>query len=813
MKPPQPIMLIYTSTTFLSAINLEPDGGFVRIVSSAPKAGTRAEAGGHLSPTSHNAKPAKLTERGRRRVTTVIILSILVLLLLLSLLAQSGFNPEPFLMPDTSGQTLTLYALTSLNFLAFVTVSFVLMRQVLKLVQERRAGRLGSKFKARMVSYAIGLSLLPALLLFFFAFGLLNRSIDRWFGEPARQINNDAKALEENYFSKEEAELGVIVRAVARSLPLVSTGLSSRADIRKGLRQEINEYNLALARLSVDAERLMVPNDNSQLRELEPALQLAERSAGLEPHTTRYKSEASNAIFFIASVRLSASPSDKRVLTVVREFPPELSRLAASIDAQHQSFHNLAGKIKRIKTIYVLLLGAVTLLLIFAAVWLALYVARGITVPIQLLAEATDRVARGDFSHPVEALAQDELAALVRSFNQMAAQLAENRERLEHAAEDLKTINEALDNRRRYIETVLESLSTGVISTDEKTAITTINRAALQMLDLDPKPQVGTSIEQIINGKPGDDLALLCRRARRGAAAQTEIELPRPDGSALLTATTAIALTNAEGVLEGFVIVIEDLTDLIQAERAAAWGEMARRMAHEIKNPLTPIQLSAERIARNYNRELIAQGDGRFDRIVNEGTATIVREVATLQRMVEEFSLFARLPEARPIEASLNQVVRDAVSLYAERLQGIVLTCDLAAELPTLRLDPEQIKRVLVNLIDNAIESHHLDDASTTNGAKGAASIAPQRRIALETRYRKASEVVRLVVADTGHGIRPADRDKLFLPKFSTRDRGTGLGLAIVSHIIADHQGRIWVEENQPRGARFVIELPVSRNE
>jgi len=278
------------------------------------------------------------------------------------------------------------------------------------------------------------------------------------------------------------------------------------------------------------------------------------------------------------------------------------------------------------------------------------------------------------------------------------------------------------------------------------------------------------------------------------------------------TATTAIALRTSEGLVEGLVIVIEDLTDLIQAERAAAWGEVARRMAHEIKNPLTPIQLSAERIMRNYER-IAGKSEPRFDDVVREGTTTIVREVAALQRMVEEFSRFARLPEARPVEASLNDVVRDAVSLYDERLDGIRMDCRLSDDLPVLWLDTEQIKQVLVNLIDNAVEALSEEGNGDNNGSDPLREDASERSIILESEYLKASDSVRLIVADTGHGISRRDRDKLFLPKFSTRTRGTGLGLAIVSHIIADHKGRVWVEDNQPCGARFIIELPAGRGE
>src|SRR6185295_1983025 len=425
--------------------------------------------------------------------------------------------------------------------------------------------------------------------------------------------------------------------------------------------QEMSEYNLALVRVIAGSDRLTIENgDKPAEQDIQETLVAAEQHALADatPFTGSDDGDSPSVIYVIAGIRVATAAHQPRLLIIAREFPPELTTRVANINEQHTQFHNLKDKIKRIKTIYILQLSVVTLLLIFAASWLALYVARNITVPIQALAEATDRVAHGDFSHKVDVLADDELAVLVRSFNQMSAQLAENRERLERAAEDLRRTNLALDDRRRYIETVLESLSTGVISTNEAMGIATINAAALAILGLPDKPPIGTPIHRMIDGPQGEELAALCRRARRSDTAHAEIEFKHTDGSVMPTATTAIMLRSAEGQIEGWVVVIEDLTDLIQAERAAAWSEVARRMAHEIKNPLTPIQLSAQRILRNYTRNQRLQSETHFGEVIQEGTATIVREVAALQRMVEEFSRFARLPESRPVEASLNDVTR-----------------------------------------------------------------------------------------------------------------------------------------------------------
>jgi two-component system, NtrC family, nitrogen regulation sensor histidine kinase NtrY len=781
-----------------------------------------------LAKPDESTGKAKLSERGRRRLATVIVLSSLTGLLLLSLIAQGGFNLSPFLSPGTAGQTLLLYALSTLNFLAFITLFFVLLRNVLKLIRERRAGRLGSKFKARLVSYSIGLSLLPVLLLFFFAFGLLNRTVDRWLGEPTRQIVEDSHALETEYFEREELELTSLTRSIGDSLQLEDTPDYHGSDFASQVKQAMDDYGLALVRVVAPGQRVTFQTDGKDVAaDIDDTLDIGEHDIRDKGQPTFAGKDDGTIVYTIAAVRFSKADKEGPILMLAREFPR-----AVNIDAHYTKILDLRKRLKPIKDIYILMLALVTLLLIFAAVWLALHVARGITVPIQALAEATDRVAHGDFTHRVDVVAEDELAGLVDSFNQMAGQLEENREQLDLASEDLRRTNLALSDRGRYIETVLESLSTGVISTDDRSGIATINVAALKMLGLSEKPASGTPIDKIIDGLPGQELATLCRRARRAEKAHADIDFLRPDGSTLQAATTAIALRNSEGVVGGWVIVMEDLSDLILAERAAAWSEVARRMAHEIKNPLTPIQLSAERIMRNFKRGT----GGRFEDVVTEGTSTIVREVGTLQRMVEEFSRFARLPEATLIETPLNAVILDTVKLYAERLDGISIECNLSDELPLLNLDPEQMKRVLVNLIDNAIEAlttadnenqatvapndnggnterknaSGLNGKRASNGANHYSSSSSEARvIRIESIYVGSSETARIIISDNGHGINAADRDKLFLPKFSTRERGTGLGLAIVSHIVSDHKGRISVENNRPRGAKFIIDLPV----
>ncbi len=438
--------------------------------------------------------------------------------------------------------------------------------------------------------------------------------------------------------------------------------------------------------------------------------------------------------------------------------------------------------------------------------------ARGIATPIKALAEASKEIARGNLAHRVTTAADDELALLAESFNQMTAQLEENRSRIETGAAELRDKNLALRERRNYIETVLQSLSTGVVSVDEADCVTTLNASASRMLHLEDKPNGNQKLSDLIGSDDWIVVDRLLRRARRTghAAEQTQLE----GGSSgvagpLPVAMTATALHGSSGPGRGVVLVIEDLSELLAAQRAAAWSEVARRMAHEIKNPLTPIQLSAERIAKSYKRsrtngsgnnaETYARVDELADErrvaaVIDECTETISREVAGLKAMVDEFSRFARLPVARLEAANLNEVITQAVGLYEGRLDGVGLQMDLAPELPVAMLDAEQMRRVFVNLIDNALDA--------------LVEVKGEKRIAIKTSHDTERSLLLTEVSDTGQGIDPGDFRRLFQPYFSRRDSGTGLGLAIVQRIVLEHRGRIRAETNHPLGARFMIELP-----
>ncbi|HWS98897.1 MAG TPA: ATP-binding protein [Pyrinomonadaceae bacterium] len=740
----------------------------------------------------------KATESAPRRRTAPWLLGGLVLLLLFTLVALQALGLWTVVPPDTASDTLLIYALSSLNFAAFVVFSFIFIRNLLKLRRERKERQLGSKIKTRLLVSFISLSLLPITAMALFSYLFFNRTLEKWFSSLPEEIIRQAIEVERKAVLNQSREL-------RERAAMLAVTLDEREDYERALHNLIATGNLAAIEV-LGADGQILAHAETSLPEaaryeLEEMLALAR--AGGEDQRLRDGKD-----FDVAEVPLSG---DRRLLVA----PPRLagSTLADTITDSRSEYSKLVAKQRKVRLLGLSTLGLLTLMLLFAATWIAIHLARGIAKPIMSLAEASKEVARGNLSHRVTAIADDELALLADSFNQMTAQLEENRSKIEAGAAELRDKNLALEERRNYIETVLESLSTGVISLDEGDRVTTINAAAAGMLKLEAVPRADTPLTEIVTAEDHAVLERLLRRARRAGRAAEQTELGRASSNevaAIPVALTATALRSSSEGGRGVVLVIEDLSELLTAQRAAAWSEVARRMAHEIKNPLTPIQLSAERIARNFNRDGNGGGNGtsggggegarrereRVEKLVDECTATIAREVAGLKAMVDEFSRFARLPHARLEPADLNEVVSQAVALYEDRLEDARLDVRLGQRLPAVMLDGEQMRRVFVNLIDNALEA--------TAGLEG------ERRITIATGYDPSRGVVLAEVTDTGHGIPRADFGRLFQPNFSTRERGTGLGLAIVQRIVTDHSGRIRVAANHPRGAKFTIELPAA---
>jgi two-component system nitrogen regulation sensor histidine kinase NtrY len=428
----------------------------------------------------------------------------------------------------------------------------------------------------------------------------------------------------------------------------------------------------------------------------------------------------------------------------------------------------------------------VTLLILVGATWMGLYLAKRITRPVQLLAAAAREIGAGHLDHRVEPETVDEFGSLVEAFNSMAGELASSRRRLERSTITLEKKHVEVENRRRYMETILERIVTGVVSIDGAGRISTLNSAAMRLLGID-RTAIGQRATDALARADLEPLASLMRGAARsdGEPAGQELTIVR-DGREMQLAAVATTLQDEAGQSTGMVLVIDDVTPLIRAQKVAAWREIARRLAHEIKNPLTPIQLSADRLRRHFSSAPIPTRA-----LVDECTQTIAGEVESLKSLVDEFSQFARMPPPRTVPTDLNQLLTDTLRLYNGLFSDVRIECRFAESIPPVKIDPEQIRRVVINLVDNALEA--MD-------RKGL--------IVLETRHSAADVAARIVVADDGPGISPGDRDKLFMPYYSTKQRGSGLGLAIVRRIIAEHGGSIEVGDNQPHGTRFTIDLP-----
>ena len=743
-----------------------------------------------MNDNAENHTPEHRERIRRRRRALLWVLGITVLLLLAIIVSQQLWL-WTVVRPDTAADALVLYALSTLNFVAFFVFLFIFVRNLLKLRRERRERQLGSKVKTRLLVYFISISFLPITAMAVFSYLFLNRSLEKWFYVLPDEILQQATELRRETLSNQHQTL----RDTASLLVML-------------LNQQPVEQRQATIDQIVASGQLVgieiVANDGGVVLKSRADLPAddAEKLDQLFSEARTYRGPtganlADGREFDVIAVQLNQSES-----LIIAPQKRASTNLSDVVTGSERDYQDLVRKQRRVRLLGLSTLGLMTLILLFASSWIAIYLARGIATPIKALAEASNEVARGNLSHRVTTVADDELALLAESFNQMTTQLEENRSSIEAGAAELRDKNLALRERRNYIETILQSLTTGVVSLDENDCVTTSNAAASRMLGLAGKLDENPKLSALIASEDWNVVDRLLRRARRAGHATEQTQLEGGARGAIPVAITATALRDSVSPRRGVVLVIEDLSELLAAQRAAAWSEVARRMAHEIKNPLTPIQLSAERIAKSYAR-VAANGNGsangdsadekRVAAVISECTETISREVAGLKAMVDEFSRFARLPATRLESANLNDVISQAVGLYEERLEGVSIELRLAPDLPPAMLDVEQLKRVFVNLIDNAIE---------------ALFVTEEKRITISTSHDTERSLVCVEVADTGQGIEPGDFRRLFQPYFSKRHSGTGLGLAIVQQIILEHGGRIRAERNEPLGAKFLIELP-----
>jgi two-component system, NtrC family, nitrogen regulation sensor histidine kinase NtrY len=737
--------------------------------------------------------PNESPKYSRRKIWLILLLVLVPTLLFLGW-SQASLNLS-FLQPSSSAETILLWALAALIVVAFIIFALILIRILLKLYVERRQRKLGSKFKTKMVVAFLALSLVPVCFLFVFAYGLLNRTMDKWFGIPFDTVRRDATEIVKQLRLQSEERTILDAIQIADNPELAETlKAQDPGKIASVLMNQASDLGLVAA-LCFDRNGKLLARAGEPKPDPDEILQVfssqTTQAGANVPVLAGLRELDSTTLAGARPVALDGETLGSVV--AVTRLPIIITKVAEEIQQEAARYDELSRHQKALKRNALSILGLLTLLILFAATWLALFLSKQVTVPIQALAEGTHEVSSGNLGFQITARADDELGSLIASFNEMTRQLLESRRTIEKAANDLQNANRELEERGHTTQTILENISVGVASFDPQGQITQVNSTLERMLD-PQRVKEARKLADLFAPDEAREIARLFRRASRQGVVtrQTELEL----ASRRTVVTVTVSSIRARHGTVGFVMVIDDITDILQAQKASAWGEVAQRVAHEIKNPLTPIQLSAERIQRIAARDGNAAGNGEFITTILESARLIDREVATLKMLVDEFSRFARFPVSQPVPCSLNAVVAEALEVFGGRLEGVAIHCNLAPALPVVQADPEQMKRVVVNLVDNAAEA--LEQSAL-------------KEVWVQTNLDSEREVVELIVADSGPGISPEAKERLFFPHFSTKRRGTGLGLAIVSRIVTEHKGTIRAEENHPTGTKIIIELPLER--
>jgi two-component system nitrogen regulation sensor histidine kinase NtrY len=733
---------------------------------------------------------ARPDEQERRKRNLLIIAGILVLLTVATVFEVGIRAPQ---IPVASN--LVVFALFNLNLVVFLLLLVLLFRNLVKLSFEHRHNVIGARFKAKLVLTFLALALTPGILIFIIASNFITTSIEGWFKPQVERPLDQAMEVAQTYYQTLESTALRHARYVARVVE------------KNGLLAESEADNLA-AYLAEQRERLGVASITALdsrgevLRPKKRALPVPMPPSeanhehirqALSGHeiTTVHEQDNGDMIQAVVPVRGAPGKGTAGVLVVGIHVPHRLEARLRDIGQAFQEYKQLKLLKNPIKGIYILLFLLMTLIIVFSATWFGLYLARGITEPIQKLAEGTRAVAAGNLRYKVEVRADDEIGILVDSFNRMTGDLAASQSKLEETYRDLQAKHTEVEQRRHYTETVLETVATGVVSLDPAGHITTINGAAERMLGLPAARIQGKSAAQVFRSPEYAEIATLIQRMGRARDGMVDREVAlRRAGQAVALLASATALKTPDGAYMGMVLAFDDLTELLKAQRLAAWREVAQRIAHEIKNPLTPIQLSAQRL----RRRLGGDGSPEEKRLLEEATGTIIQEVDGLKHLVDEFSRFARMPALTLRATDLARLLEGVVVLYRDAHPALSIKAAFAPDLPPLDVDPDQIKRAVLNLVDNAVDA-----------------VGPTGEVTLETVWLPLASRVRIVVTDDGPGIAGEDKEKLFVPYFSTKTTGMGLGLSIVHQIVADHGGTIWVEDNPPHGSRFVIQLPAER--
>jgi len=741
---------------------------------------------------SKNSTATPTQNRPRRRAREWFALLLIVVLLVLIPQLETRLFDLTAQLPISN--SIIALALINLNILLVLLFLFLIFRNLFKLLLERRRGVPGAKLRSKLVGAFIGLSLVPTMLLFFVSAGFISSSIDNWFNTQVENALDESLEVAQTYYRNSEANALYYADQLSQRIQedkLLNDG--NLPLLKELIKSKQEEYNLGIVEVfsATHEELVRVANPKLPIIEITSATSDPVRE-GLQGIRFSQITPVGKAdlIRGIVPVKSNWNPKDIVGVVVVNYYVPyslinKMNEIATSVE-QYKTTKSIKGQIQQS---YVVVLLLIALIIIFLATWFGFHLARGITVPIQELAEATSRVASGDLDIQLETRSTDEIGTLVTAFNTMTTDLRQGRREVEAANLELQNSNLELDRRRNYMEIVLANVTAGVISVDRYGRLTTVNKSAENLLQFKAEQVVGNDFREVIPAAYMPQIMDLLKELFHSEKGTIRQQLTIPLGSEKYTLLVNMTtLRDEQGNFMGTVAVFDDLTQLFKAQRMAAWREVARRIAHEIKNPLTPIQLSAQRLRRRYLERFSAE-----DNVFDDCTQMISNQVDELKNLVNEFSNFARMPATKPTPNNLNEIINECLILYQEGHKNIRFERSLDIDLPISPLDREQIKRVIINLLENAV-----------------AAVYDKGTISVESIYNPELQIITLTIADDGIGIRDEDKPRLFEPYFSTKKTGTGLGLAIVSSIISDHNGYIRVRDNHPRGARFIVELPAT---
>ena len=748
-----------------------------------------------ISSSSHQTTQNEDQLKQKRKRTTYTIFGVIVALIA-STLVESYFL-EAEANTSIANNILILAVFNIIIILLFVLI-ILITRNLVKVYNERKSKIIGSKFQTKLIIAFLILALFPSILLFAVASKLFSFSIGNWFNLRTEQTLQYSMDIARDYYSEFEDRALSKTKNIEFFIKENSLYLRTyRKELNTLIQNKTAEYNLAgiiiyddnLKEIASKIDSTILPSTDKLSHE--NLIQKSIDGEGFsEIQTIQGKSlmvvvvpltEVVNTNMTIWGYILTITPSYKNSFGKVETIKNTYQ------DYKQQKFLQLP-----VSANYHITFLLITLLILFSAIWLGFYMARGITIPIQQLAEGTRRIADGDLNFRIGVRATDEIALLVDSFNTMTKELNESRIGIQQVNQNLKQTNIELDRRRNYIETILDNIGAGVISINKKGQITTFNKAAEKILQLHNENIFGSTYKEAFEQSYHEPIRKLIQKmhTQNKNSIEEQMEI-RVKGTNINLLINIQVLAGVSKKYRGMVIVFEDLTQLIKAQKIAAWKEVAQGIAHEIKNPLTPIQLNTQRLKKKYY-----QSQDDFAKVFDESISIITKEIEGMKDLLNEFLRFSRMPAPKPKISSLHEIINNILISYSEHEKKIRIKKDFDPDLNAMNIDPEQIRRVLINLFENAT------DALEEGGL-----------VQIQTKILDDKKSVRIYFSDDGTGVSTTDREKLFLPHFTTKRRGSGLGLAIVNRIIIDHNGTIKAQDNHPRGTTFIIELPYTEND